>query len=150
MANLMRLLVHLLILLGTSIVSAQSLAESLADAIAAYSQLSGFTQWLGTSSIAAVVFSTNSTLGTSKQTILVPSNDAFSIDKRQAVRAFGTSIIENVLRYQSVQGAMLPSNMQSEGVASTAFTDPTYDNRRVDSTEPRALKSSEYQVMRLR
>ncbi|MCJ1395743.1 hypothetical protein MMC18_008629 [Xylographa bjoerkii] len=129
----MRLL-YFIVLLKTSLTSAQTLAAAVAD----YPQLADFAQLLLANPVAAAGLLTNFSSGVQQKTILVPSNNAFNNYRAMtgsSVGALSSSDIGNILNYHSLQGALGSSDLQApEGlISSTALTNQTYANRELSS-----------------
>ena len=108
--------------------------QSLSNATAAFPELSDFTQLLNVDPNAAAAFVTNLTLGASKQTILVPSNDAFTRYRESTGTSFNdlsSSDMSAFLNYHTLQGALSSSDLQTPGglVTDTALTKQPYANR---------------------
>jgi len=136
----MKLIVLLAVLNQALYVTAQSFLE----ATGAYSQLSSFHQLLlANSTIAAGVLSNATTTGhngtnITMQTILVPSNDAFTNYERangHPVTSLSSSDLTNLGQYHSLQGALSSSDLQKpQGlISNTALNDQRYDNRELGS-----------------
>ncbi|KAL9018886.1 MAG: hypothetical protein Q9185_003798 [Variospora sp. 1 TL-2023] len=119
-----------------ALATASGFAQSLLDATAPYSQLSDFNDLLSSNPDIAASLLTNISTSSQQQTILVPSNDAFS-DYRQrngaSVGSLSSSDVGNILNYHTLQGALSSSDIQQPGglVSNTALTDPNYVDREV-------------------
>lgn len=124
----MRLPSVLLLVLGASIVNAQSFLSS----IGAYPQLSRFYQLLiNQPGIAGSLTSRNAT--DNKTTVMVPNNDAFTNYYRntgQNVEGLQSSDLTDLVQYHSLNGALSSSDLQQPTglAASTGLTDPQYGN----------------------
>ncbi|KAI4137261.1 MAG: hypothetical protein LQ341_005221 [Variospora aurantia] len=124
------------IFLVLALATASGFAQSLLDATAPYSQLSDFNDLLSSNPDIAASLLTNISSSSQQQTILVPSNDAFS-DYRQrngaSVGSLSSSDVGNILNYHTLQGALSSSDIQQPGglVSNTALTDPNYVDREV-------------------
>ncbi|KAL8725174.1 MAG: hypothetical protein Q9181_006518 [Wetmoreana brouardii] len=71
-----------------------------------------------------------------RQTILVPSNDAFNTYRQQngaSISSLSSSDVGNILDYHTLQGALSSSDIQRPGglISSTALTNQRYANREV-------------------
>ncbi|CAO1606401.1 hypothetical protein XANCAGTX0491_009899 [Xanthoria calcicola] len=109
-------------------------AQSLLNATARYPQLSNFTELLSTFPDLAAGLLTNISTGPSRQTILVPSNDAFDSYQRQrgaSVSSLSSSDVGNILNYHTLQGALSSSDIQQPNglVSETALRNSTYARR---------------------
>lgn len=127
-------LVGLLVLVEASIIGAQSLLE----AIAVLPQLSDFQELLNVNPSAAPSLLTNFSSGSDKQTVLVPSNDAFDNYRRTTGRSFSSLSspdLDDTLNYHSLQGALSSNDIQRpDGLLSnTALRSSNRDNRGLDS-----------------
>ncbi|KAL8757266.1 MAG: hypothetical protein Q9184_004262 [Pyrenodesmia sp. 2 TL-2023] len=116
--------------------SVSAFAQSLLDVTARYDALSDFNDLLTTFPDIAASLLTNISTGAQRQTILVPSNDAFD-DYRQrngaGVGSLSSSDVGNILNYHTLQGALSSSDIEQPGglVSNTALTNETYANREV-------------------
>ncbi len=130
----------LTVLLQSSIVCAQSLLL----ALEAYPRLSSFRQLLLTNATTAGALLANSSITGSnstditRQTILVPSNDAFTNYQRANGRGIGSlssSDLGSLVQYHSLQGILSSTELQRpEGLISeTALTTERYNNRELGS-----------------
>ena len=129
----MRLVIAFLIL--TALVL-QTLAQSLLNATAGYSQLSNFNDLLLNYPEAAASLLTNFSSGDQKTTILVPNNDAFTRYRLQngaSISSLSSSDVGNILNYHTLQGSLSSSDLQTPGglVSNTALQNETYDDREV-------------------
>ena len=109
-------------------------AQSLLDATAQYPQLSDFNELLSTFPDIAAGLLTNISTGSSRQTILVPSNDAFDDYQRQngaSVGSLSSPDVGNILNYHTLPGALSSSDIQQPNglVAETALRNLTYARR---------------------
>ncbi|KAL8891234.1 MAG: hypothetical protein Q9192_005773 [Flavoplaca navasiana] len=109
-------------------------AQSLLDATAQYPQLSDFNELLSTFPDIAAGLLTNISTGSSQQTILVPSNDAFDDYQRQngaSVGSLSSPDVGNILNYHTLPGALSSSDIQQPNglVAETALRNSTYARR---------------------
>ncbi|KAI4195854.1 MAG: hypothetical protein LQ346_003345, partial [Caloplaca aetnensis] len=124
------------IILLLALANASAFAQSLLDATAPYDALSNFNDLLTNFPDIATSLLTNISTSTDRQTILVPSNDAFD-DYRQrngaSVGSLSSSDVGNILNYHTLQGALSSSDIQQPDglISNTALTDPTYANREV-------------------
>ena len=123
-----------LLLLTSSVVVAFAGAQSLLDATAPYSQLSDFNSLLESFPDIAASLVTNLTSSSNRQTILVPSNDAFDDYRQQRssnVSSLSSSDLGDILNYHTLQGALSSSDLETPGglVSSTALDNPTYAQR---------------------
>ncbi|KAL8714393.1 MAG: hypothetical protein Q9220_001726 [cf. Caloplaca sp. 1 TL-2023] len=123
-------LIFITIILATSGVYAQSLL----NATARYPQLSDFSSLLSAFPDVAATLLTNISSSAERQTILVPSNDAFNIYRQQSGASFSSlssSDVGNILNYHTLQGALSSSDIQRpEGlVSNSALTNSTYADR---------------------
>lgn len=114
----------------------ETLAQSLLNATARYSQLSNFNDLLLNYPDAAAGLLTNFSSGDRKQTILVPSNDAFTnyrVQMGATINSLSSSDVGNILNYHTLQGSLSSSDLQTpEGlVSNTALQNETYDEREV-------------------
>ncbi|KAI4268482.1 MAG: hypothetical protein L6R38_007829 [Xanthoria sp. 2 TBL-2021] len=109
-------------------------AQSLLNATARYPQLSSFNELLSTFPDLAAGLLTNISTSPSRQTILVPSNDAFDNYQQQngaSVSSLSSSDVGNILNYHTLQGALSSSDIQQPNglVSETALRDSTYATR---------------------
>ncbi|KAL8947893.1 MAG: hypothetical protein Q9222_005868 [Ikaeria aurantiellina] len=109
-------------------------AQSLLNVTARYPQLSDFNSLLSTFPDVAATLLTNISTGAERQTILVPSNDAFNIYRQQSGASFSSlssSDVGNILNYHTLQGALSSSDVsRPEGlVSNSALTNSTYADR---------------------
>lgn len=114
----------------------QSLAQSLLDATARISVLSDFNAMLLHYPDAAADLLSNFTSADQRQTVLVPSNDAFTTFRLQhgaSISSLTSSDVGNILNYHTLQGALSSSDLQTPGglVSSTALRNTSYDDREV-------------------
>ncbi|KAL8823493.1 MAG: hypothetical protein Q9191_005807, partial [Dirinaria sp. TL-2023a] len=114
----------------------KTLAQSLLNATAHYSQLSDFNDVLLKFPDAATSLLTNFSSGDRKQTILVPNNNAFAnyrLQRGADISSLSSSDIGNILNYHTLQGSLSSSDLQTpEGlVSNTALQNETYDDREV-------------------
>ena len=114
----------------------QTLAQSLLNATTRYSQLSDFNDLLLNHPDAAAGLLTNFSSGNRKQTILVPSNDAFNnyrLQRGSSISSLSSSDVGNILNYHTLQGALSSSDLQTPGglVSNTALQNQSYDDREV-------------------
>ncbi|KAI4287164.1 MAG: hypothetical protein L6R35_003579 [Caloplaca aegaea] len=119
-----------------ALATASVFAQSLLDATAPYSQLSDFNDLLSSNPDIAASLLTNLTTNSQQQTILVPSNDAFSEYRQRngaSVGSLSSSDVGNILNYHTLQGALSSSDIQQPGglVSNTALTDPNYVDREI-------------------
>lgn len=87
----------------------ETLAQSLLNATARYSQLSNFNDLLLNYPDAAASLLTNFSSGDRKQTVLVPNNDAFTnyrLQRGAGISSLSSSDIGNVLNYHTLQGSL--------------------------------------------
>ncbi|KAL9610707.1 MAG: hypothetical protein Q9204_009064 [Flavoplaca sp. TL-2023a] len=96
--------------------------------------MSDFNELLSTFPDIAAGLLTNISTGSSRQTILVPSNDAFDDYQRQngaSVGSLSSPDVGNILNYHTLPGALSSSDIQQPNglVAETALRDPTYARR---------------------
>ncbi|MCJ1262021.1 hypothetical protein MMC22_001890 [Lobaria immixta] len=126
--------IGLLVLVEASIIGAQSLLE----AIAVFPQLSNFHDLLNANPSAAPSLLTNFSSGSNKQTILVPSNDAFDnytrTTRRSSIALSSPDLVDQI-NYHSQQGALSSSDLQKPGglLSRTALISPNRDNRGLES-----------------
>lgn len=111
-------------------------AQSLLEATAPYPQLSDFNDLLSAFPDVATNLLTNVTSILNRQTVLVPSNDAFANYRRQMgsnISSLPSSDIGDILNYHTLQGALSSPDIQQPGglISSTALADPQYANREV-------------------
>ncbi|KAI4088804.1 MAG: hypothetical protein L6R37_008148, partial [Teloschistes peruensis] len=111
-------------------------AQSLLEATAPYPQLSEFNGLLSAFPDVATNLLTNVTSILNRQTILVPSNDAFDNYRRQMgsnISSLPSSDVADILNYHTLQGALSSPDIEQPGglISSTALTDPQYANREV-------------------
>lgn len=124
----MKLPTALLLVLGATIVNAQSFLSS----TGAYPQLSRFRQLLiNQPGIAGSLTSRNAT--DNKTTVMVPNNDAFTKyhqNTGQNVEGLQSSDLTDLIQYHSLNGALSSSDLQQPTglAASTSLTDPRYNN----------------------
>ncbi|KAL8994283.1 MAG: hypothetical protein Q9169_005699 [Polycauliona sp. 2 TL-2023] len=124
-----------LLLLVRIVVAATSVqAQSLLDATARYPQLSNFNELLSSFPDLATGLVTNITTGSTRQTILVPSNDAFDNYQRQngaSVGSLSSSDVGNILSYHTLQGSLSSTDIQQPNglISETALRDPGYARR---------------------
>jgi len=124
----MKLPTALLLVLGATIVNAQSFLSS----TGAYPQLSRFRQLLiNQPGIAGSLTSRNAT--DNKTTVMVPNNDAFTKyhqNTGQNVEGLQSSDLTDLIQYHSLNGALSSSDLQQPTglAASTGLTDPRYDS----------------------
>ncbi|KAL8673190.1 MAG: hypothetical protein Q9168_002382 [Polycauliona sp. 1 TL-2023] len=109
-------------------------AQSLLNVTARYSQLSNFNELLSSFPDVAAGLLTNISASSSRQTILIPSNEAFDNYHRQNganVSSLSSSDVGNILNYHTLQGALSSSDIQQPNglVSETALRDPTYARR---------------------
>ncbi|KAL8849783.1 MAG: hypothetical protein Q9221_005266 [Calogaya cf. arnoldii] len=126
----MKLLLLVNVLVATTVVHAQSLL----NATARYPQLSNFNELLSTFPDLAAGLLTNISTGQSRQTILVPSNDAFDNYQQQngaSIGSLSSSDVGNILNYHTLQGALSSSDIQQPNglVSETALRNSTYATR---------------------
>ena len=116
--------------------SSQSFAQSLLAATALYPQLSDFSELIKEYPRAAANLLTNFTSKDQKQTILIPSNDAFGKYRLQSgvsISSLSSSDVENILNYHTLQGSLSSSDLQRPGglVSSTALRNQNYVDREI-------------------
>lgn len=126
-------LIGLFILVESSVIGAQSFL----DAIAGFSQLSDFRDLLNANPVAASSLLTNVASG-DQRTILVPNNNAFDNYRQTAggsVSSLSSTDLEDTINYHSVQGALSSADLQKQSglVSNTALTNPSRDNRGLES-----------------
>lgn len=114
----------------------QSAAQSLLNATARYSRLSDFNDLLLNFPDAAASLLTNFSSSNNRQTVLVPSNDAFDNYRERTGASIGSlssSDVGNVLSYHTLQGALSSSDLQQPRglISNTALVNETYDDREV-------------------
>lgn len=114
-------------------------AQSLLNATARYPQLSNFNNLLSSFPDVAASLLTNISTSEQRQTVLVPSNEAFSNYRQRngaSVSSLSSSEVGNIMNYHTLQGALTSSDIQRPGglVSATFLTDATYA-RREDETE---------------
>ncbi|KAL9592279.1 MAG: hypothetical protein Q9179_006877 [Wetmoreana sp. 5 TL-2023] len=131
------------VLLASSVAIVAVHAQSLLNATAAYPQLSNFNDLLSGFPDVAESLLTNISGIFGRQTILVPSNDAFNAYRQQngaSISSLSSSDVGNILDYHTLQGALSSSDIQRPGglISSTALTDRRYANREVsdDGEQP--------------
>ncbi|KAL8869457.1 MAG: hypothetical protein Q9174_004258 [Haloplaca sp. 1 TL-2023] len=120
--------------LTSSILVAFTGAQSLLNATAPFSQLSDFNSLLESFPDIAASLVTNLTSSSNRQTILVPSNDAFDDYREQRgsnVSSLSSSDLGDILNYHTLQGALSSSDIETPGglVSNTALDNPTYAQR---------------------
>lgn len=108
--------------------------QSLRNATAGYSQLSTFNDLLSSFPDIAAGLLTNISAGTQMQTILVPSNEAFTNYRQRngaSVSSLSSSDVGNILNYHTLQGALSSSDLQQPSglVSETALRNSTYARR---------------------
>ncbi|KAL8695679.1 MAG: hypothetical protein Q9224_003241, partial [Gallowayella concinna] len=116
----------------TAIAAAQ--AQSLLNATARYPQLSSFNDLLSSFPDIAGTLITNISTSEQRQTILVPSNEAFSSYRQRngaTISSLSSSDLGNILNYHTLQGALSSSDIQQPSglISETALRDPTYARR---------------------
>ncbi|KAL8772247.1 MAG: hypothetical protein Q9209_002459 [Squamulea sp. 1 TL-2023] len=116
------------------IVSTDVQAQSLLNATARIPALSNFNELLSTFPDVAAGLLTDISTGLQRQTILIPSNDAFDRYRQQygaSVSSLSSSDVGNVLNYHTLQGALSSSDLQQPDglVSETALRNPTYARR---------------------
>lgn len=116
--------------------TSQSFAQSLLAATARYPQLSDFTELITNYPRAAADLLTNLTSRDQKQTILIPSNDAFGQYRLQSgasISSLSSSDVGNILNYHTLQGSLSSSDLQRPGglVSNTALRNESYADREV-------------------
>ncbi|KAL8675988.1 MAG: hypothetical protein Q9186_007446 [Xanthomendoza sp. 1 TL-2023] len=116
----------------TAIAAAQ--AQSLLNATARYPQLSSFNDLLSSFPDIAGTLITNISTSEQRQTILVPSNEAFSSYRQRngaTISSLSSSDVGNILNYHTLQGALSSSDIQQPSglISETALRDPTYARR---------------------
>ncbi|KAL8731106.1 MAG: hypothetical protein Q9166_003634 [cf. Caloplaca sp. 2 TL-2023] len=122
------------LLLSVSVTLTLIQAQSLLNVTARYPQLSSFNELLSTFPDIAASLLTNISTSPQRQTILVPSNQAFT-DYRQrngaSISSLSSSDVGNILNYHTLQGALSSSDIQQPGglVSETALSNPTYARR---------------------
>lgn len=126
-------LTGLFILVQSSVIGAQSFL----DGIAGFSQLSDFRDLLIANPGAASTLLTNVASG-DQRTILVPSNNAFDNYRQTAgrsVSSLSSTDLEDTINYHSLQGALSSADIQKQSglVSNTALTNPSRDNRGLES-----------------
>ncbi|KAL8778172.1 MAG: hypothetical protein Q9213_007533 [Squamulea squamosa] len=109
-------------------------AQSLLNATAGIPALSNFNELLSTFPELAAGLLTNISTGLQRQTILVPSNDAFDSYRQQngaSVSSLSSSDVGNILNYHTLPGALSSSDLQQPDglVSETALRNPTYARR---------------------
>ncbi|KAL8912820.1 MAG: hypothetical protein Q9172_007421 [Xanthocarpia lactea] len=109
-------------------------AQSLLNATASYPQLSNFTELLSTFPDLAAGLLTSINTGLQRQTVLVPSNDAFDSYRQQngaSISSLSSSDVGNILNYHTLQGALSSSDIQQPNglVSETALRNSTYARR---------------------
>lgn len=134
----------LAVILAVLVISLSVTAQSFLDAIGPYSQLSSFRQLLlQNATLAADLFGNATTDGINgrnmtEQTILIPSNDAFSsfpLSKARSISSLSSSDLSDLLKYHTQQGALSSTDLQKPGglLSNTALQDSQYDNRGLGS-----------------
>ncbi|KAI4161595.1 MAG: hypothetical protein LQ342_004736 [Letrouitia transgressa] len=116
--------------------ASQSVAQSLLNATARYSQLSDFNDLLLNFPDAAASLLANFSSNNNRQTVLVPSNDAFDNYRERtgaSISSLSSSDVGNVLSYHTLQGALSSSDLQQPRglISNTALVNETYDDREV-------------------
>lgn len=116
--------------------ASQAFAQTLVNATARVSQLSDFHDLLLQHSDVAASLLTNISSGNRRQTILIPSNDAFNsyrLQRGASISSLSSSDVGNILNYHTLQGSLSSSDLQTPGglIASTALQNTSYDDREV-------------------
>lgn len=127
-------LIGLFVLVEASVIGAQSLL----DAIAAYSTFSEFRDLLNKNPGIAPSFLANISSGSGQQTILVPSNEAFDNFRQttgRSVSSLSSRDLEDTFNYHSLDGALSSAGLQKPGglLSNTALKSPDRDNRGLES-----------------
>ena len=116
--------------------TSQSFAQSLLEATARYPQLSDFSELINTYPRAAAGLLTNFTSKDQKQTVLIPSNDAFGkyrLESGASISSLSSSEVGNILNYHTLQGSLSSSDLQRPGglVSNTALRNESYVAREI-------------------
>ena len=119
-----------------AVFTSQSFAQSLLVATAPYPQLSDFNDLIQNYPRAAANLLTNLTSKDQKQTVLIPSNDAFGkyrLRSGASISSLSSSDVGNILNYHTLQGSLSSSDLQRPGglVSSTALRNQSYVDREI-------------------
>ncbi|KAL8806614.1 MAG: hypothetical protein Q9182_001262 [Xanthomendoza sp. 2 TL-2023] len=126
----------------TAIAAAQ--AQSLLNATARYAQLSNFNDLLSSFPDIAASLITNISTSEQRQTILVPSNEAFSAYRQRngaSISSLSSSDVGNILNYHTLQGALSSSDIQRPSglISETALRNSTYARRNETDSLPQVV-----------
>ena len=108
--------------------------QTLLNATARYPELSNFNDLLSSFPNLAAGLLTNISAGAQRQTVLVPSNQAFTNYRQRngaSVSSLSSSDLGNILSYHTLQGALSSSDLEQPSglVSETALRNSTYARR---------------------